>query len=144
MHFQCWSFRHQSQKYGHVPSMRHHSVSCGQLFAFTSWIKQCIFQRYLFVSFRRTYYGHILSHVPNELLGYNPRKIIIETPSVYPTGATLTMKIELPSPEPNRGPSNYSSFYPSNDTTQKTIKAKRRDPSTNPVSYPDALKWGSQ
>ena len=64
MHFQCWSFRHQSQKYGHVPSTHHHSVSCGQLSAFTSGIKQCIFQRYLFVSFCRTYYGHILSDIP--------------------------------------------------------------------------------
>ena len=61
MHFQCWSFYHRSQKYGHIPSTRHHSVSCGQLSAFTSRIKQCIFQRYLFVSFRRTYDGHILS-----------------------------------------------------------------------------------
>ena len=61
MHFQCWSFCHRSQKYGHVPRTRHHSVSCGQLSAFTSGIKQCIFRRYLSVSFRRTYYGHILS-----------------------------------------------------------------------------------
>ena len=61
MHFQCWSFYHRSQKYGHVPSTRHHSVSCGQLSVFTSGIKQCIFLRYLSVSFRRTYYGHILS-----------------------------------------------------------------------------------
>ena len=61
MHFQCWSFCHQSQKYGHVPSTRHHLVSCGQLSAFTSGIKQCIFRRYLSVSFRHTYYGHILS-----------------------------------------------------------------------------------
>ena len=61
MHFQCWSLRHQSKKYGHVPSTRHHLVSCVQLSAFTSGIKQCIFRWYLFVSFRCTYYGHILS-----------------------------------------------------------------------------------
>ena len=63
MHFQRWSFCHQSQKYGHVPSTRHHLVSCGQMSAFTSGIKQCIVRRYLFVSFRRTYYGHILSRL---------------------------------------------------------------------------------
>ena len=62
MHFQCWSFYRRSQKYGHVPSTRHHLVSCGQLSVFTSGIKQCIFRRYLSVSFRRTYYGHILSN----------------------------------------------------------------------------------
>ena len=46
-HFQCWSLCHQSWKYGHLPSTRHHLLSCGQLSNFTSGIKQCIFRRYL-------------------------------------------------------------------------------------------------
>ena len=61
MHLQCSSFYRWSQKYGHVPSTRYHLVSCRQLSVFTSGITQCIFRRYLSVSFRRTYYGHILS-----------------------------------------------------------------------------------
>ena len=89
MHFQCWSLCHQSQKYGHVPSTRDHSVACGQLSAFTSGIKQCIFQRYLFVSFCRTYYGHILSHRGN------PGNIFTEhTPDNYlpvPDNQDVTM-----------------------------------------------------
>ena len=61
MHFQCWSFYCRSLKYGHVPRTRYHLVSCGQLSVFTSGITQCIFRRYLSVSFRHTYYGRILS-----------------------------------------------------------------------------------
>ena len=68
MHLQCWPFYRWSQKYGHVPSRCYHLVSCGQLSVFTSGIKQCIFRRYLSVSFRRTYYGHILSHRHNILI----------------------------------------------------------------------------
>ena len=45
--FQCWSHHHQSQKYGHVLSTRHYMLSCGQMSAFTSGIKQFIFRQYL-------------------------------------------------------------------------------------------------
>ena len=61
MHFQCWSFFRRSQKYGHVPSTRHHLVSCGQLSVFTSGIKQCIFRKVSFCVLPSYVLWHILS-----------------------------------------------------------------------------------
>ena len=47
----------QSQKYEHVPSTRHHSLSCGQLSAFTSGFKTMYLPTVSFVSFCHTFMG---------------------------------------------------------------------------------------